>query len=193
MTFHPAFASILIVLGMAVASADQAPVNPQALALKEFGDRTKAYMDLHAKVDKDVPPLPKEATPDQIRTHQRALAEAIRAARRGAHEGDIFSPAVASQFRQIIRRDLQSRDIHDAFAAMQEVPSSLVLHVNDPWPQDAPRATVPPRLLTNLYPLPQDLEYRFVDRHLVLLDSDALLIADIVRDVVPSVVRRRRR
>jgi hypothetical protein len=74
---------------------------------------------------------------------------------------------------------------------MQEVPSTIALHVNDDWPPDAPRATVPPRLLTSLYPLPDGLEYRFIDRHLVLLDTEALLIVDIVRDVVPSVVRRR--
>jgi hypothetical protein len=185
------FASILVGIGLASAVAAQPPVNQQALALKEFGDKTKAYMDLHTKAAGGLPKLPTDATPDQIKAHQRALAEAIRAARRQAREGDIFSPSVAPQFRQIIRHDLESRDIRDALAALQEVPSTIPLYVNDNWPPDAPRATVPPNLLTSLYPLPEGLEYRFIGRHLVLLDTEALLIVDIVRSVVPSVVRRR--
>ena len=49
---------------------------------------------------------------------------------------------------------------------------------------------MPPRLLANLYPLPEGLEYRFIDRHLVLLDSEANLMVDYILDVVPSVARR---
>ena len=47
-----------------------------------------------------------------------------------------------------------------------------------------------PRLLANLYALPEGIEYRFLSRHLVLLDSDADLIIDLVRNVIPSSVRR---
>jgi hypothetical protein len=188
---YRALALILVSIGFAVPAAAQPPVNKQALALKEFGDKTTAYMELHTKLAEELPTLPTSASADQIKARQRALGAAIREARRDAREGAIFSPSVAPQFRQIIRQDLQSRDMRDAFAAMQEVPSTVALHINDHWPPDAPRATVPPRLLTSLYPLPEGLEYRFIDRHLVLLDTEALLIVDIVRNVVPSVVRRR--
>jgi len=98
---------------------------------------------------------------------------------------------VVPQFRDIIRRDLAARDIRDALAAMQEVPLTLALHVNGRWPANAPRASVPARLLASLYPLPDGLEYCFLDRHLVLLDGEADLIVDYILDVVPSVVRRR--
>jgi hypothetical protein len=167
-------------------------VNPQALALREFGERAKAYLALRTKLAGEVPPASSAATPDQIAQHQEQLAAAIRRARRDAQQGDIFTPPVVPQFRTIIRHDLQSRDIRDALAVMQEVPLTLTLHVNAPWPADAPRAIMPPRLLANLYPLPEGLEYRFIDRHLVLLDSDANLMVDYILDVVPSVVRRRR-
>ena len=63
--------------------------------------------------------------------------------------------------------------------------------MNTPWPEDAPRATVPAQLLSSLYPLPEGLEYRFLDRHLVLLDGEANLIVDYILDVVPTVVRGR--
>jgi hypothetical protein len=167
-------------------------VNPQAVALREFGERANAYLALRTRLATDVPRASSEATPEQIARHQEQLAAAIRRARRDARQGDIFTPPVVPQFRTIIRRDLQSRDIRDALAVMQEVPLTLTLHVNAPWPPDAPRAIMPPRLLANLYPLPEGLEYRFIDRHLVLLDSEANLMVDYILDVVPSVVRRRR-
>jgi hypothetical protein len=199
MAIHPTamqrrrcLATLLLALAFGVrVPAQSALVNPQALALKDFADRTQAYMALHAKVAKKVPPLEPGATPDAIARHGRALAAALRTARRSAREGDVFTPAVAPQFRQVIRRDLRARDMDEAFAAMQEVPIAINLHINQDWPADAPRATVPPRLLKSLYPLPPDLEYRFIDRHLVLLDIDAHMIVDIVRDVVPSTLRRR--
>lgn len=167
-------------------------VNPQALALREFGERAQAYVALRTTLAARVAGVSRAATPEQIARHQEQLAGAVRAARKDARPGDIFTPPVVPQFRTTIRRDLQSRDIRDALAAMQEVPLALALHVNIPWPPDAPRATVPPQLLASLYPLPDGLEYRFLDRHLVLLDGEANLVVDYILDVVPSVVRRRR-
>jgi len=103
---------------------------------------------------------------------------------------EVLDVDIAPQFREIIRADLKSRDMEDALAAVAEVSPRLALYVNDPWPHDLPRATVPPRLLARLQPLPEGVEYRFLSRHLVLLDSDADLIVDLVRNVIPSSVRR---
>ena len=36
-------------------AASQAPVNPQAAALKEFGDRVREYVSLHEKVESKLP------------------------------------------------------------------------------------------------------------------------------------------
>jgi hypothetical protein len=182
-------ALLLVTAGVPLASQD---VNPQARALKEFGDRARAYLELRARLGKSVPPVSEHATAEEIRIHQERLAAEIRQARRGAKPGDIFTPPVVPLFRAVIRSDLKSRDIRDAMAAMQEVPPTLSLYVNEPWPEDAPRGTVPPRLLNSLYPLPDGLEYRFLDRHLVLVDGEADLIVDFVKNVVPSIVRRGR-
>jgi hypothetical protein len=182
-------AALLAAVASLGASQD---VNPQARALKEFGDRAQAYVALRTRLAQNVPSVSDNATAEEIRRHQQRLAEEVRKARRGAKPGDIFTPPVVPQFRAVIRNDLRSRDIRDAMAAMQEVPVTLSLYVNEPWPDDAPRGTVPPRLLNSLYPLPDGLEYRFLDRHLVLVDSEADLIVDFVKNVVPSVVRRGR-
>jgi hypothetical protein len=37
--------------------------------------------------------------------------------------------------------------------------------------------------------LPDDLEYRIVDRHLILRDRDANLVLDILSNVLPRVVK----
>jgi hypothetical protein len=172
------------------AAAAQPPPNPRAHALKEFGERVQAYTTLRAKLAGSVAPLPKDAMPQQIRQHQQELADAIRQARQHVKRGDIFTPPVVPQFRTIIRTDLRSRDVRDAMAMLQDVPH-IELRVNTPWPPGLARATMPPRLLANLYPLPKGLEYRFVARHLVLVDDEAALIVDYIQDVVPSVVTRR--
>jgi hypothetical protein len=166
-------------------------VGAQGRPLREFGERTRAYLALRTKLAAGVAAVSGEATPAEITRHQEQLSAAVRAARKHARHGDIFTPPVVPQFRTIIRRDLQARDIRDALAAMQEVPLALPLQVNTPWPGDAPRATVPPQLLSNLHPLPEGLEYRFLDRHLVLLDGEANLVVDYILDVVPTVVRGR--
>jgi len=168
----------------------QSPVNPQAAAVKEFGDRVKAYVALHDKVDGDLPRPSDTAPAEAMATHRDALAAALSTARRNAREGDVFFPEVATQFRTIIRADLKARDFRDAIAAVEEVPYRSVW-VNMPWPADAPRPTIPAQLLAKLYPLPEDLEYRLLDRHLVLLDVDAQLVVDLVRDVVPSSIKPR--
>ena len=177
--------------GYTSARAHAQEPSPASPALREFGNRTRSYIAWRTRLAGDVAPVSKTSTAQQIGDHQAQLARAIQARRRDARPGDVFTPPVVPQFRDIIRRDLAARDIRDALAAMQEVPLTLALHVNGRWPANAPRATVPARLLASLYPLPDGLEYRFLDRHLVLLDGEADLIVDYILDVVPSVVRRR--
>ena len=165
-------------------------VNPDAAAVKAFGERVQAYVDLRHRVAQRLvhPAMPASAA--EIERFKRQLVQGIQEERRSAQEGDIFTSDIAPQFREIIRADIKSRDVEDALAAVAEVSPRLALYVNEPWPHDLPRATVPPRLLAGLYALPEGVEYRFLARHLVLLDSDADLIIDLVRNVIPSSVRR---
>ena len=188
---------ILLALGLCLATVSLAGddasqrVNPRAAALQEFSERTREYMHLHERVAAGLPTLPDDATPEQIQEHREKLTPGIRAARRAARQGDVFTAPVVPQFRAAIRRDLQSRDTRDALAALQEVPATQTLRVNAPWPSHAARATVPPRMLKSLHRLPEGLEYRLIGRHLVLVDSGANLIVDFITNVVPSMLRRR--
>src|SRR4051812_28673658 len=72
-------------------------------ALDEMEDSVEDYVkDIHRPAAKAVGPLPDQATPEQIVTHQRALAEAIRARRGGAKQGGLITPAAQPIVKRII-------------------------------------------------------------------------------------------
>jgi hypothetical protein len=57
--------------------------------------------------------------------------------------------------------------------------------INGQYIPAAPLSTVPPTVLLQLPPLPEELEYRFVGRTLILRDSIANLIVDFIPNAVP--------
>lgn len=56
--------------------------------------------------------------------------------------------------------------------------------VNDVYPKEQPLGTVPPNILAALPVLPEDTEYRFIDRHLILHDARANLIIDYMPNAI---------
>jgi hypothetical protein len=65
-----------------------------------MNDRLRAYVDLHIKLERTLPALPKEATPQQIDKHQRAFETLMRATRTTAKPGDLFT----AEARPVITR-----------------------------------------------------------------------------------------
>jgi hypothetical protein len=57
--------------------------------------------------------------------------------------------------------------------------------VNRNYPERAALPTVPPLLLAKLPSLPDNLQYRFFGRHVVILDGDVEIVIDYVRDALP--------
>ena len=57
--------------------------------------------------------------------------------------------------------------------------------VNGPYPDKQPVATVPPNVLAGAAAAAEDIEYRFVDKHLILRDARANLIIDYVTNAIP--------
>ena len=155
-------------------------------ALRHFQEDVADYADLHAKQ------LAKLGALEPVAV-QEALARAIEAKRAKAEPGDIFQPEVQPLFRRLIAEQLQGPDALDARKAVvdgnpglekESVP--IVVRVNAVYPLDAPRSTVPPSLLLTLPPLPPSLHYRFVRRDLILLDSVAQLIVDVLPAAAPD-------
>lgn len=175
---------ILIWAALPVLQARQPPANAHAVALVHFQERLKAYAALRDKLKASTPP---KTTPSsgELVGRQETLAAEIRRARSDAKEGDLFIPEVAPIIRHAVADDLRRRTPKERAAAFQEVPAGLGLEVNDLYPKSVPLATVPPKLLAALPQLPEGLEYRFVGHRLILHDTVANLVVDILEDAVP--------
>lgn len=171
-----------------VVTSGQTRVNPQAEAMARFSERVTAYLALQKKVEGKLSSQKETNDPERIKAHIANLAEGIRLARADAKAGDVFNGA-AEQFRQIIREDAKDRSVRDAFAAMQEVPTRTPPRVNAAYPETAALATVPPLILKRLQQLPEGVEYRFMGRDLILRDTKANLIVDLLAGAVPTVGR----
>jgi hypothetical protein len=174
-------------VALSVGSAHQQRVNPQAKALATFQEAVKKYVELHERLENKVPDLPKEATPVEIDQRQRALAALIQDARKGAETGEIFDREVRPYLRKLLYAIFAGPDGKRLRIAIQEEnPGEVVkLRVNGRYPDTIPFSTVPPQVLRNLPPLPEQLEYRFIDRTLILLDAHAHIIVDYMTGAVP--------
>jgi hypothetical protein len=178
----------------AEAAHDQ--VKLDAEALDEMEDNVEDYVKkIHKPAAKQVGALPDRATAEQIDAHRRALAQAIRALRPAARQGDLIAPAVEPILKRVIAAELAGRA---GAPARKEILAgnppldpdrddrmSVKLAVNADYPARAALSTVPPSVILTLPPLRKEVEYRFVNRDLVLLDVEANVILDFVRSAAP--------
>ncbi len=167
------------------------PLTPaDAQALATMNDRLKQYVDLHTKIERSLPKLPKEATPQQIDKNQRALEKLLREARAAAKPGDIFTPEARPVIKRLLATVFGGPDGKQLKASImdegQAAPSAAKLTVNSRYPDTVPLTSVPPQVLQTLPKLTEDLEYRFIGDSLILLDVHAHVIADFIEDVLPK-------
>ena len=154
-------------------------------ALKDFQKRLDAYLDLRADLAKKLEPLRPTADTAELAARQESLAAAIRAARKHAKPGDLIPEPVASQIRAAVLADLKGRNREAKQATIEEIPQGVALVINRQYPAKAALPTLPPLLLARLPLLPDNLQYRFVNRDLVLLDGDTQIIVDYIVNVLP--------
>jgi hypothetical protein len=179
---HMTRTAITLLLSLAAAGAIGAQdpkVNPEAQLLGDFKQRIDKYMELHKRLEEQAPPLKKTDDPAKIKASQDKLAEAIRAERGSARQGDIFTPEIGALLRRLMYPETQGKDGAETKKAIKEdAPAAVSLKVNAKYPEGEPLPTVPPNLLANLPQLPEDLEYRIIGRDLILRDVHANLIVD---------------
>jgi hypothetical protein len=175
---------LIAALALAVAG-QQAPVNPQAAALDEFQKRCQAYLELRQSLAKKLEPLAPTSSASDLTARQHALAAALRSARANAKPGDLVPAAVQEQIRATVKSDMQRREPAAKRATLEEVPVGPLPGINKTYPEQAALPTVPALLLASLPPLPDNLQYRFFGRHIVILDGDVEIVVDYIRDAVP--------
>lgn len=170
-------------------AAQQKPtvaVNAEAVTLVDFKSRIDAYVSLREKVAKDMPPLKETDNAGSIKARQDALGKAIAAARSTAKPGDVFTPDIAAKVRKLLAPELKGEDGRDAKAVVKDdAPTGIPFKVNAAYPEGASLPTVPSNLLLNLPTLPKVVEYRIIEKHLILRDTEA----NIIVDYIPNVMR----
>jgi hypothetical protein len=173
------------VLGSTALASQTDRVNPQAAGMYEFQQRLNGYLKLREGLSQKLKPLSTTASAPDLTARQEALAAALRTARKNARPGDLIPPSVADQIRMVCIDDFHFRNPEVKRAALQEVPNAPRPVINRTYPENEALATVPPLLLAKLPILPDNLQYRFFGRHLVILDGDTQIITDYVANVVP--------
>lgn len=164
------------------------PPNPDAMLQKEFMDKVQEYDALRSKVEHALPSVPDHADSTQIKPHQQALLRGLQRARRDAEPGDLFHRHTRALIRRLLAQAIADAGPQSRHAIEDENPSAMAsrLAINGPYPDGLPVTTVPPQVLAALPRLPvKDLEYRFVGRRLILLDTLAKMIVDWVDNALP--------
>lgn len=175
------------------ASATQRIVGPlteaDAAALATMNDSLRAYLALHDEVERSLPKLPAAATPQQIDTNQREFERRLRERRASAKPGDLFTAEAKPVILRLLRAAFAVPERRQLLATIRDentAPGAFRLAVNVRYPDAVPLTTVPLEVLQALPRLTEDLEYRFVGRALILLDTHAHIIADYIENALPA-------
>lgn len=191
--------SLFLVLSGLATAPPAVPTHPCSVvdttqedaALATYNARIADYVALHKRLEGPLPPQQISSDMRVVRKAMDALAKEIRAARRGARRGDIFTPEVAAMLRVRIANCLPPDEMEMIITEREEEdPVRLpAVHVNDRWPKGMPFIFMPPQLLSALAGIPSELQYRIVGHSLVLWDHHADLIVDILPDAFATVKR----
>lgn len=156
---------------------------------KVFDTQIQKYVEIHKKALASVPSLPKETSDAAlILKHEKQVGDAIRALRPNAKQGDIFIPEAKRVITAAIKHEVAGKQgaaakstiLDEGNPKSAESTTPVDLSINAPYPVKAPLSTVPPSVLMALPTLPKELEFRFVGRNLILRDTKANIIVDVL-------------
>ena len=134
------------------------------------------------KLESTLPNLPpKDSTPEQIDNHQRALGKLIQQARarRKPATSSRASPRRASPPARAASSAAPTASRLKPGDHGRESRAIVKLTVNGRYPDTVPLSTMPPQVLRRCRKLPEELEYRFIGRTLILIDVHAHIIVDL--------------
>lgn len=159
-----------------------------AQALDDFNTRIEAYISIHHQAEQESGVVPDPQALDsakEIASRKRTMARRISMLRTKAHEGDIFTPELKAFFTHALDSAYQANP--QAFsAALTCVPETeeRTVAVNAVYPEHLGYSVMTATMLRHLPALPRELEYRIVNRDLIIRDREANLIIDVMRNAV---------
>jgi hypothetical protein len=172
--------------------AAETNANADALVLQDFQKRVSAYMTIHKAAAKDALPIRQTNNPGEIKAAQESLGAAIRMARADAKAGDVLTPEIKNKFRRLMYPTVQGTSGRETKEELEEdvhekdegTPKAVPLKINATYPEGNPLPTTPPNVLKNLPRLPEELEYRIVDKNLIIRDVQANIIVDYIAGAI---------
>lgn len=177
--------ALAVVLSVTM-DADAAPQHVDDSALATFRAAVEEYLNVHRRLEAEVPALVVTAESREISEGSDVLAMAITRSRPKARAGDLFNPGVAKVIMVRVRQALRGVDPNAFLIAINDEPTLKGpprIHLR--FPAASSMATMPTQVLDVLPPLPPELEYRFLGRALILRDRDAALIVDFIPEALP--------
>ena len=163
--------------------------DPTAEPVADFSRRVEEYVALRNRLAEAMGPLDETKSQAEIAARAVTLAHSIQQERGTAKQGDIFTPEVASVFATMIKEEYSRRpdSLRETRGDAQEELPDFIPKVDSLYPTTFPLATFPASLLPLLPVLPKEVEYRIVNRYLVLRDVEANIIVDFMPNAVPEV------
>jgi hypothetical protein len=169
------------------------PVSPTAVEapiLEAFNHRIDAYMAVHNDVERTLSLQRSFDDAEEMYEAVEALRSGIRAARGAdARRGAILTPELGALIRVRLATRLADcgQRVEDVLAFINEerLPGASAPRINRRFPWELGSAMWP-SFMGVLPPLPDQLEYRFADRDLVLIDIHANVVIDILANALPA-------
>lgn len=141
-----------------------------AAAITEFQRSVDAYAFQHRQVQRRL----------RVAADQKAMAAGMRAARPSAADGDLFTPSIAAAFHARISTALRTKGCNTALvgSGSNEVPRVGALAIG--------MHPVPDCWLAVLPRLPEELDYRASGVVLMLVDTHANIVVDVLHGAFPA-------
>lgn len=151
-----------------------------------FAKALESYVAVHRSAAVGLRLADGDVTSPDAQQTMNMFRDRIRERRATANVGDILGP-MSRTIRETVTAELAGPAGRATFAAISDSNvHGVQAAINRPFPPGLPRATMPGQLLAKLPRLPAELEYRFLGRSLILVDSRADLVADVLPNVLPA-------
>jgi hypothetical protein len=175
-----------LTLSVCVSSAQNAKSQTTDPVVVEFETRAKAYANERERIERTLPALPKQATPEEVARHKSKFLKSVQNSRLAFKQGVIFTPEISAHFKKIISVELDAAAKAELRKEVIEAENKAVtIRVNYPYPESQEILEMPATLLQVFPQLPKQLKYRFVGRHMLLVDRENTLIVDYITNAVP--------
>jgi hypothetical protein len=164
-----AVCAVMVTLVAASGAHPQEPFG-DAAAMTQFQRSVDTYAFLHRQVQRHLGDA----------ADRNAMAVGLRAARPSAADGDVFTPIIAAAFRNRIALAARTQGCTIAASDTRsaEVPRVGVLAIGT--------QPLPSCLLGVLPRLPEELEYRAASVALILIDTHANMVVDVLHGAFPT-------